>query len=90
MVAWHYPPVVVDGESNVGRNEHQDSNCVTIVFQDQVGGLQVKKDGAWIPVPIVKGALVVNIGVIIQVFTFHIYDSACIRMSWIIFSHNLK
>lgn len=43
---------------------HTDYGSLTIVRQEQApGGLQVfTKDGDWVPVPVVPGALVVNLG----------------------------
>ncbi|KAK3039332.1 LOW QUALITY PROTEIN: hypothetical protein RJ639_028732 [Escallonia herrerae] len=66
--AWHYPPVP-GTELNLGRERHQDTNCITLLLQDEVGGLEVEKDGTWIPISPMKGALVVNIGVVIHVLS---------------------
>ncbi|KAK3030602.1 hypothetical protein RJ639_039688 [Escallonia herrerae] len=68
MVAWHYP-LAPGTELNLGREGHQDTNCITFLLQDEVGGLEVEKDGTWIPLSPMKGVLVVNIGVVIQVLT---------------------
>ncbi|KAK2990729.1 hypothetical protein RJ640_003797 [Escallonia rubra] len=68
MVAWHYPPEP-GTKLNLRREGHQDTNCITFLLQDELGGLEVEKDGTWIPIPPMKGALVVNIGVIIQVLS---------------------
>ncbi|KAH6797352.1 hypothetical protein C2S52_021906 [Perilla frutescens var. hirtella] len=38
----------------------------TFIFQDEVGGLEVLKDGHWIPVVPTPGTLVVNVGDVIQ------------------------
>lgn len=65
MIAWHYPPAT--DNKKTGREPHQDTRCITFVLQDEVQGLEVEKDGVWIPIPPVKGALVVNVGVILQV-----------------------
>lgn len=52
---------------NIGISEHEDSNCITFIFQDEVGGLEVLKHGEWIPVVPVKGTIVVNVADVIQV-----------------------
>ena len=52
---------------NNGISEHEDGNCITFVFQDEAGGLQVRKEGEWIPVMPAEGTIVVNIGDVIQV-----------------------
>ncbi|XP_022850798.1 flavonol synthase/flavanone 3-hydroxylase-like isoform X2 [Olea europaea var. sylvestris] len=65
MVALRYFPAT--GTENNGLSEHEDGNCVTFVIQDEVGGLEVRKDGEWIPVIPAEGSVVVNIGDVIQV-----------------------
>ncbi|KAI3840715.1 hypothetical protein MKX03_010959 [Papaver bracteatum] len=63
-----------------GLSEHQDSNCITFVLQDDVGGLEVLKDGKWIPVIPDKSSIIVNIGDVIQVLTNNKYKSATHRV----------
>ena len=53
-----------------GLLPHSDSSFLTIVYQDQVGGLQLLKDGKWIDIKPNPQALIVNIGDLFQV-TFH-------------------
>lgn len=65
MVALHY--FQATEFENTGNSEHQDGNLITILLQDEVGGLEVRKDGEWIPVTPSEGTLIVNIGDIIQV-----------------------
>ena len=65
MTALHYFPAS-DIEDN-GITEHEDGNCITFVLQDEVEGLQVRKNGQWIPVVPAEGTIVVNIGDVIQV-----------------------
>lgn len=46
-----------------GLGKHTDMSCLTIVYQDDIGGLQVRsKDGKWLNIDTCEGALVVNIG----------------------------
>ena len=50
-----------------GSAPHNDFGCLTILAQDQVSGLQVLSPaGAWLDVPVVPGAFVVNVGDTIQ------------------------
>ena len=65
MAALRYFPAT-ETENN-GITEHEDGNCVTFVFQDQVGGLKVRKNGEWILITPAQGTLVVNIGDVMQV-----------------------
>lgn len=47
---------------------HMDRSGVTVLLQDEeVEGLQIVKDGAWITVPLIPRALVVNLGNQMQV-----------------------
>lgn len=49
--------------AQVGCGEHTDFGCLTILAQDDVGGLQVKnRRGQWISAPAIEGALLVNVG----------------------------
>ena len=65
MVTLRYKPAT-ETENN-GITEHEDGNLITMVLQEDIGGLEVCKNGEWIPVIPSKGTLVVNIGDVIQV-----------------------
>jgi isopenicillin N synthase-like dioxygenase len=51
----------------MGTAKHSDFNFMTLLLQDQLGGLQILHDDKWVKVPPVHGALVVNIGDLLQV-----------------------
>ncbi|PON57003.1 Isopenicillin N synthase [Parasponia andersonii] len=73
----YYPPCPVpDLALGVGR--HKDNNVLTVLAQDDVGGLQVKRktDGEWISVKPTPDAFIINVGDIIQVWTNERYESA--------------
>jgi len=73
LAALHYFPATET--ENSGNSEHEDGNCITFVFQDEAGGLEVRRNGKWIPVIPTRGSLVVNVGDVIQVkyiFIFHL------------------
>jgi len=67
MVALRY--FLATEEENNGLSAHEDGNCITFVIQDGVGGLEVLKDGDWVPAEPVDGSIIVNIGDVIQVRT---------------------
>lgn len=68
MVALRYFPAT-ETESN-GLTEHEDGNVITFVYQDEAGGLEVRKKGEWIRVTPAQDTLVVNVGDVIQVLGF--------------------
>lgn len=76
---FHYPPR--DGshestaESHWGVAEHTDYGLLTLLLQDDTGGLQVKAPGGWIDVPPQPGALVCNIGDMLERLTGGRYRS---------------
>ena len=63
----YYPPCP-QPEQVLGLTAHSDAAGITILNQvNGIDGLQVKKDGVWIPVNVISDALVVNIGDILEV-----------------------
>ncbi|KAL0942710.1 flavonol synthase flavanone 3-hydroxylase [Colletotrichum truncatum] len=68
----HYPPVN-EQQLLIGKVErlgaHTDFGSMTLLFQDEVGGLEVEdpnKAGFFKPVPYIPGTIVVNIGDFMQ------------------------
>ncbi|KAJ9171377.1 hypothetical protein P3X46_014759 [Hevea brasiliensis] len=63
------PPKCLDDEVE-GLGMHTDMSCVTIVYQDQIGGLQVKsREGRWMDISPCEETLVVNIGDMLQAWS---------------------
>lgn len=60
----HYPPTPPSSPEDLyGSAPHTDFGCLTILAQDDVGGLQVQTPaGQWIDAPVIPGAFVVNVG----------------------------
>ncbi|KAL8140291.1 hypothetical protein V2J09_006312 [Rumex salicifolius] len=58
-----------------GLMPHTDSDFLTILHQDQVGGLQLVKDGTWIAVNPNPHALIINIGDLFQAWSNDVYKS---------------
>ncbi|CAN1796055.1 Deacetoxyvindoline 4-hydroxylase [Linum perenne] len=65
----HYYPACPQPELAVGFVEHTDIDFLTVILQDEIGGLQVKRHNSWIDVPCMPGAMVVNIGDMLQLIS---------------------
>jgi len=67
----HYPPLNQPpklGQSRAGA--HSDYGSVTLLFQDQVGGLEIyTPKGTWVEAPSSPGTVLVNIGDLMQRWT---------------------
>lgn len=71
----HYPPQNGHADKDIiGIGAHTDYGNLTILAQDDVGGLQVmNRDGDWVDGTPIRGAFVINIGDLIQKLTNDIY-----------------
>lgn len=67
----HYPPISKNSPSDLyGSAPHTDFGCLTILAQDEIGGLQVQtREGEWIDVPKLEGSFVVNVGDMLSRYT---------------------
>lgn len=77
----HYPPVP-DAESGAIRaGAHEDINLITLLLGAEEAGLELlTKQGEWIGVSPPEGALVVNIGDMLQRLTNHVLPSTTHRV----------
>ena len=66
-----YPPISKNSPSDLyGSAPHTDFGCLTILAQDEIGGLQVQtREGEWIDVPKLEGSFVVNVGDMLSRYT---------------------
>ncbi|OWM78339.1 gibberellin 2-beta-dioxygenase 6-like [Punica granatum] len=70
-----YPACPVLSHDTFGLVPHTDSNFLTILSQDQVGGLHLLKDSQWVAVKPNQEALIVNIGDLLQAWSNDVYKS---------------
>jgi isopenicillin N synthase-like dioxygenase len=76
----HYPPVPEDGP-NIRAGAHEDINVITLLLGAEEAGLQVQdRDGQWIGINPPPGALVCNIGDMLQRLTNHRLPSTTHRV----------
>lgn len=73
----HYPPQPPDmGETQYGVAPHTDYGCLTLLWQDPVGGLQVQNaEGEWVMALPIDNTYVVNVGDLLQRWTNDRYVS---------------
>lgn len=73
----HYPPLETPAKpGQVRAGEHSDYGSLTLLFQDEVGGLEVQtKTGDWIAAPAIPDTIVVNTGDLMQRWTNHVFCS---------------
>ncbi|KAL4567415.1 hypothetical protein LXL04_022999 [Taraxacum kok-saghyz] len=62
----HCYPACPQPELTMGATKHTDDGFITVVLQDEIGGLQILHENQWIDVPPTPGALVINIGDLLQ------------------------
>ncbi|KAL1188819.1 1-aminocyclopropane-1-carboxylate oxidase-like protein 7 [Cardamine amara subsp. amara] len=68
-VVCHYYPPCPQPDRTLGTSRHSDNTFITILLQDNIGGLQILHQDCWVDVSPLPGALVVNIGDFLQLMT---------------------
>eukprot|EP00250_Pteridium_aquilinum_P018052 c23919_g1_i1 orf=89-1246(+) len=76
----HYYPPCPDPSLTFGLSEHTDAGFFTILLQDQVGGLEVLKEGEWIPCKPVPNSFTVNVADQMEILTNGRYKSVLHRV----------
>ena len=73
----YYPPQSPDmDETQFGVAPHTDCGCLTLLWQDQVGGLDVlNNDGEWVTAHPIDGTIVVNVGDLLMRWTNNAFKS---------------
>jgi isopenicillin N synthase-like dioxygenase len=81
----HYPPVAAEGP-HIRAGAHEDINVITLLLGAEEAGLEVldrsqgEAPGRWLPINPQPGALVVNIGDMLQRLTNHRLPSTTHRV----------
>jgi isopenicillin N synthase-like dioxygenase len=73
----HYPPVQqLPQPGQVRAGEHSDYGSITLLFQDEIGGLEIQTTaGQWIAAPAIPDTIIVNTGDLMQRWTNHVFCS---------------
>ena len=76
----HYPPIPADAPG-VRAGAHEDINLITLLLGAEEAGLELlERDGRWLPVKPPEGAMVVNVGDMLQRLTNHKLPSTTHRV----------
>ncbi|CAL3963816.1 unnamed protein product [Diplocarpon coronariae] len=64
----HYPPDESNDDRQLGAGAHTDFGAITLLLQDDIGGLQVWDGGnrRWVDIKPNRNAYVVNVGDMLQ------------------------
>ena len=77
----HYPPVDAAEGGAIRAGAHEDINLITLLLGAEEAGLELLgKDGRWIAMYPPEGALVINVGDMLQRLTNHVLPSTTHRV----------
>ncbi|PIN09785.1 Deacetoxyvindoline 4-hydroxylase [Handroanthus impetiginosus] len=65
----NYYPACPEPELTLGTTKHSDPGFLTILLQNQISGIQVLYRDQWVNIEPTPGALVINIGDLLQLVT---------------------
>ncbi len=77
----HYPPIPADAEG-VRAGAHEDINLITLLLGAEEAGLELldRDSGRWLAIKPPEGAMVVNVGDMLQRLTNHVLPSTTHRV----------
>ena len=77
----HYPPIPEGAGNSIRAGAHEDINLITLLLGAEEAGLELlARDGRWISVSPPEGAMVINIGDMLQRLTNHVLPSTTHRV----------
>ncbi|KAJ7516832.1 hypothetical protein O6H91_21G000500 [Diphasiastrum complanatum] len=76
----NYYPACPQPDLTIGFREHSDKSTITILLQDEIGGLEVSHKDCWVPVQPLKDALLVNLGDVMEILSNGRYKSIAHRV----------
>ncbi len=77
----HYPPIPRAPDGAIRAGAHEDINLITLLLGAEQAGLELlTRDGEWVAVTPPPGALVINIGDMLQRLTNHVLPSTTHRV----------
>lgn len=66
----HYPPILDKSVPNVRAAAHEDINLITLLIGSEQEGLEVLgKHGDWVPISMIEGTIICNVGDMMQRLT---------------------
>lgn len=66
----HYPPILDPCAPNVRAAAHEDINLITLLVGSEKEGLEVlSRQGDWVPISMIKGTIICNLGDMMQRLT---------------------
>lgn len=77
----HYPPITAPEGGAIRAGAHEDINLITLLLGAEEAGLELlDRNGRWMEVAPPEGALVINIGDMLQRLTNHVLPSTTHRV----------
>lgn len=77
----HYPPLPEDATGSVRAAAHEDINLITLLVGSEQAGLEVlSKTDEWVPITMIPGTIVCNVGDMLQRLTNHVFKSTTHRV----------
>lgn len=66
----HYPPIVDQDIPNLRAAAHEDINLITLLAGSEQDGLEVlSRQGEWVPINMIEGTIICNVGDMLQRLT---------------------